>query len=141
MPRRAARICVRCGAVTHNRPTVCDACAPTVQAERNERDLAQRPGARQRGYGARWERSRRWYLAQHPLCVHCLHDGRVTSATEVDHIEPHRGDAARFWNVDNWQALCKSCHSRKTAREVNARRREGEGEVESLKGAPTGPRG
>jgi 5-methylcytosine-specific restriction endonuclease McrA len=29
----------------------------------------------------------RW-IAQHPLCAHCEAEGRVTVATEVDHIVP-----------------------------------------------------
>ncbi|WP_232215651.1 HNH endonuclease signature motif containing protein [Paracoccus sp. J55] len=32
-------------------------------------------------------------------------------ATVVDHIKPHRGDQALFWNWNNWQALCTGCHS------------------------------
>ena len=38
-------------------------------------------------------------------------------AREVDHIEPHKGDDTLFWDQDNWQPLCKPCHSRKTATE------------------------
>ena len=38
-------------------------------------------------------------------------------AKEVDHIIPHRGDMQLFWDVANWQGLCKSCHSKKTAQE------------------------
>jgi len=39
-------------------------------------------------------------------------------AVVVDHIIPHRGDLALFWDEkNNWQALCHRCHSRKTARE------------------------
>jgi 5-methylcytosine-specific restriction protein A len=38
-------------------------------------------------------------------------------ATEVDHIIPHKGDMKLFWDSDNWQGLCKSCHSKKTAKE------------------------
>ncbi|HWL55465.1 MAG TPA: HNH endonuclease [Paracoccus sp. (in: a-proteobacteria)] len=33
------------------------------------------------------------------------------NATLVDHIKPHRGDKALFWNWNNWQALCAPCHS------------------------------
>lgn len=54
----------------------------------------------------------------------CEAQGRVTAATVVDHIEPHRlawalasGEAdaiaaarARFWDRDNWQSLCKTHH-------------------------------
>ncbi|AFR18473.1 HNH endonuclease [Burkholderia pseudomallei] len=38
-------------------------------------------------------------------------------ASVVDHIVPHRGDAHLFWDQSNWQAMSKSCHDRKTARE------------------------
>ena len=40
--------------------------------------------------------------------------GMLTPATVVDHVIPHRGDQKLFWDEDNWQALCKSCHDRKT---------------------------
>ena len=45
----------------------------------------------------------------------CVRQGRVTPASVVDHVVPHRGDAGRFWDQDNWEALCKTCHDRKTA--------------------------
>ena len=67
-----------------------------------------------RGYGRAWQRASRQYLAAHPLCVRCMAEGRYTKATVVDHIKPHRGDAVLFWDRDNWQALCKRCHDRKT---------------------------
>ena len=35
----------------------------------------------------------------------------------VDHIAPHQGDDALFWDQTNWQPLCNGCHSAKTARE------------------------
>jgi 5-methylcytosine-specific restriction protein A len=62
------------------------------------------------------------YLYRHPLCVNCHDQGYLEPATVVDHIQPHRGDQALFWDPSNWQALCKTCHDRKTAQEVNARR-------------------
>lgn len=68
--------------------------------------------AAKRGYGARWRRARATYLMQHPICVKC---GSI--ANVVDHIIPHRGDMHLFWDVNNWQSLCDSCHSIKTARE------------------------
>ena len=36
---------------------------------------------------------------------------------DVDHIIPHRGDQKLFWDRNNWQALCKPCHDRKTGKE------------------------
>jgi 5-methylcytosine-specific restriction protein A len=72
----------------------------------------QRPSASQRGYGARWQRYRAWFLAQNCACREC---GRA--ATVVDHIRPHRGDYDLFWDELNHQPLCKRCHDQKTARE------------------------
>ncbi|WP_286905729.1 HNH endonuclease signature motif containing protein [Roseovarius sp.] len=65
-----------------------------------------------------WKDGRRAFLARHVTCCDCGELGLVVEATEVDHIEPHRGDRAKFFDRTNWQALCKPCHSRKTAREV-----------------------
>ena len=45
---------------------------------------------------------------------------KVTAATDVDHVKPHKGDAELFWDEANWQALCHACHSRKTAAEDGA---------------------
>lgn len=70
--------------------------------------------AASRGYGSRWNKARKMYLAAHPLCEQCLKEGRYTKATVVDHIKPHRGDPKLFWDPDNWQALCKKCHDKKT---------------------------
>lgn len=38
-------------------------------------------------------------------------------ATIVDHIIPHKGNMELFWDRDNWQAMSKECHDKKTARE------------------------
>jgi 5-methylcytosine-specific restriction enzyme A len=75
-----------------------------------------RPSARQRGYTHVWELARERYLADHPLCVECFRDDRLTPATVVDHVIPHRGDAVLFWDESNWQSLCTTCHNRKTRR-------------------------
>lgn len=71
-----------------------------------------------RGYGGKWQRARRSYLQMYPLCAECLRQDRLVEATVVDHVVPHRGDMALFWNSDNWQSLCKQCHDSKTAREL-----------------------
>jgi hypothetical protein len=56
-------------------------------------------------------------LSRNPLCVECERQGRITPATVVDHIIPHKGNLELFWDEDNLQALCKPCHDRKTAKE------------------------
>jgi 5-methylcytosine-specific restriction protein A len=77
----------------------------------------QRPSAAGRGYDSRWRKVRACYLAEHPLCASCLGDGRLTAATVVDHVIAHGGDRQLFWDRNNWQALCKGCHDRKTGRD------------------------
>lgn len=65
-----------------------------------------------------WRSLRAQVLAAFPFCASCMADGRRTSATEVDHVIPHRGDWMLFTDRDNLQPLCKSCHSAKTMAEV-----------------------
>lgn len=76
-----------------------------------------RKSSAKRGYSYAWQKARLFFLKQNPLCVECLKSGRVEPATDVDHIIPHKGDMNLFWDRNNWQPLCKSCHSRKTATE------------------------
>lgn len=79
-----------------------------------------RPNSGARGYGSRWQKERKEFLEQHHVCVAC---GKP--ADTVDHVRPHKGDATLMWDRSNWQAMCWSCHSRKTATEDSgfARRR------------------
>jgi 5-methylcytosine-specific restriction protein A len=91
-------------------------CEQHRQQLQREQD-ARRGSARDRGYTGAWERARAAYLRKHPLCKHCGEAGRIEPATVVDHIKPHRGDRALFWDSANWQPLCKPHHDAKTARE------------------------
>lgn len=74
----------------------------------------QRPSARRRGYTNAWDKARLAFLIKHPFCKMHLERQMHEPATEVDHIIPHKGDMRLFWDTDNWQSLCKSCHSKKT---------------------------
>jgi 5-methylcytosine-specific restriction enzyme A len=60
---------------------------------------------------AAWLRLRRAQIAGQPLCTICEEGGIITPATVCDHIQPHRGDAARFW-AGPFQSLCEVCHNR-----------------------------
>ena len=71
----------------------------------------------EKGYTRRWQQARDRFLKTHPLCVRCQAAGKLTPATVVDHVLPHRGDQHLFWDQNNWQALCKPCHDRKTMTE------------------------
>lgn len=82
------------------------------------RALDQQRGSRhERGYDSKWVKARAGYLLHHPLCAECLKQGITTAATVVDHIVPHKRDMKLFWDLTNWQSLCKACHDAKTARE------------------------
>lgn len=71
-----------------------------------------RESRQSRGYGAAWDRLRARVLATEPLCRHCRAKGRVTVATQVDHIRPKaQGGTDDLGNV---QPLCRPCHEAKT---------------------------
>ncbi|WP_040210818.1 HNH endonuclease [Clostridium polynesiense] len=74
-------------------------------------------GTKEKGYDGRWRKARAKFLNKYPLCSKCFEKGRLKKATVVDHKLPHRGDKVLFWNENNWQSLCKSCHDRKTMTE------------------------
>ena len=79
-----------------------------------------RGSAASRMYDRRWQAASKDFLRRHPLCQ-CPECGegriRVTAATLVDHIRPHKGDVDLFGKESNWQAMAKPCHDRKTATE------------------------
>lgn len=108
-----------CNRLTRN-PRYCDehaVVAAQQAAEATRRADQLRGSSASRGYDGRWRKARAGFLAKHPLCVHCEQVGRVTEARHVDHIVPHKGDKVLFWERANWQPLCASCHSIKTATE------------------------
>lgn len=72
------------------------------------------PETRKR-YDHSWRKRRNQFIRQHPLCVHCLANGKATLAKEVDHILPLSQGGTH--DESNLQSLCKSCHSRKSAKE------------------------
>ncbi|MCA9011525.1 MAG: HNH endonuclease [Planctomycetaceae bacterium] len=77
-----------------------------------------RPNSSARGYGAKWQRYSQRFLQLNPFCVACEAAGKVAASEATDHIKPVAGqDDPGFWVPANHQALCWSCHSRKTAKE------------------------
>ncbi len=85
---------------------------------RQARPREHRASASDRGYDRTWQKLARAFLDEHPLCVMCLDAGRSVSATQVDHKIPITGkdDPSRL-DPRALQALCDSCHSKKTCRE------------------------
>lgn len=71
-------------------------------------------------YGHQWRKARAVHLSAHPLCRMHEQLGQTVAASVVDHIAPHRGDQALFWDRENWQSLCKQCHdAHKQAQEAS----------------------
>lgn len=106
MARSALKPCAHpgCGVLTSGRY-----CPQHFQPKQDRR----RPAAYRKWYtGDKFRKARAAFMAAHPLCEIC---GGLSS--DLDHITPHKGDPVLFWDSDNWQALCASCHSKKTARE------------------------
>ncbi len=114
MPLKAPTPCRHPGcAALLTQPGYCD---KHLQSFRRQQD-SRRGSAASRGYGSRWRKARAAYLARHPLCAQCARKGRIAGASVVDHVIAHKGDRALFWDIANWQPLCKPCHDAKTARE------------------------
>jgi len=116
MPFAAKRPCTYpgCGTLTdHGR------CERHLRPEQLHLDQF-RGSAAKRGYGRRWRATSKGFLRAHPFCQ-CADcdEGRkaLTPATVVDHVIPHRGNMAVFWDPLNWQAMAKRCHDRKRWRE------------------------
>lgn len=77
--------------------------------------------AHDRGYGWAWKKQRAVVLNRDQgLCRTCRASGRVTAATEVDHIVPKSSGGSD--DESNLQAICADCHKAKTAREAQGAR-------------------
>ena len=57
-----------------------------------------------------WRHLRTWHLSREPLCRRCRDEGRLTAATVVHHLRPHRGDWDLFRDPSNLASSCKRCH-------------------------------
>ncbi|MDP0925710.1 AAA family ATPase [Paracoccus onubensis] len=57
----------------------------------------------------------RWKILTRDLftCQWCGDAGQPPSKLVADHIRPHTGNGDLFWDEDNIQCLCKSCHDGK----------------------------
>lgn len=106
------------------------------KGKRKQQADAQRGTSTQRGYGYKWQLASDGYKRKHPLCEcdDCKGADPSQPTQVVDHRKPHRlreatlsGDAvaiakarALFWDRNNWCAMSKLHHDRKTAREDGA---------------------
>ena len=72
----------------------------------------ERTGADRFRGSAAWQRFRKWFRREHPLCQLCDDDGRVEPATDIHHIVGIMQAPDRALDESNVVALCRDCHQR-----------------------------
>lgn len=74
---------------------------------------------------ARWLKLRKEVIAAQPICADPFGThkeyGEVIPTKEVDHVLPRRDRPDLELVIDNLMGLCKSCHARKTRKEMQSR--------------------
>lgn len=91
--------------------TRCDGC----RKQKRRREDKRRPSARERGYDAKWERTRTAFLQAHPICG--WHEGCLALATDVHHLDGQGPKGPRGHDHSNLLQLCHQHHSQITATE------------------------
>ena len=65
---------------------------------------------------ARWKAVREGVLSRYPLCYWCQGIGRVTEATDADHVQPSSGlDDSQFFDPNTLVGSSRSCNSRRAS--------------------------
>jgi 5-methylcytosine-specific restriction protein A len=83
-----------------------------------------RGNARQRGYSRTWDKACATFKQRNPNCLGCSAIGKQTRTEVVDHVVPHKGDQAKFWDTSLWQSACACHHSIKARLERQYERGE-----------------
>lgn len=109
MPHRSKRQCTYPGCHALTLGSRCDVHTYGKTYERN-------PVSTQLYNSPEWQAIRAEQLRHFPWCGECMVEGKRVPATEVDHVNPHHGDADLFLRGP-FQSLCKSHHSKKTRNE------------------------
>ena len=96
---------------------------PTLPTTFKRKQVASKPRPHRtyKTSGGTWRKIRAAHLAREPLCRVCKQQGKITPATQVDHID---GNSANN-NQDNYQAICAPCHQIKSNREHGFQSKEG----------------
>lgn len=118
LPRKPKTICKYhgCEELTENR--YCEKHRKEIHKQYNQ--FKRYPDTYKR-YNGKWRAIRKKYISSHPLCEKCKGDGRLTPAQEIHHIIPLSQGGTH--SEDNLMSLCKSCHSKITAKEMNSHKR------------------
>ncbi|QDJ91862.1 HNH endonuclease [Acinetobacter haemolyticus] len=81
--------------------------ASVAKAER-VRGLASTKGFKDKA----WKAAVVEYVSQNSFCEDCKRRGYVSIAEMVGHKINPNTDRVLFWDKNNWQSLCKPCHTR-----------------------------
>jgi len=112
MPGKPQRPCKTIGCKNLTRERLCGDCLGAGKGKES------RPEWKDRLYGREWKGYTSRFLSIHKWCADPFSRHLIPEVgTVVDHIQPHKGEVILFWNSNNHQALCKSCHDFKTATE------------------------
>jgi 5-methylcytosine-specific restriction protein A len=100
-----------------HRPPIVSHRAPSRKAWQHDRR-----SRHERGYGTAWDKLREEVMRRDMrLCQPCLRKDRVAAAHAVDHIKPKAKGGTD--DLDNLQAICRSCHLDKTMTDSGRRPR------------------
>tara|TARA_R100000664_G_C2677896_1_gene87154 strand:+ start:280 stop:618 length:339 start_codon:yes stop_codon:yes gene_type:complete len=74
----------------------------------------------------RWRALRNFFIQKNPLCAQCERDGvGPVGAQVIDHIKPiSQFGMGVATDIKNLQALCHTCHNKKSGRESAQKRNE-----------------
>lgn len=61
---------------------------------------------------SRWLKLRKMKLAANPLCERCLRAGAFVPASIVHHKIEAKDDISKFYDFDNLESICQSCHNK-----------------------------
>jgi 5-methylcytosine-specific restriction enzyme A len=107
MAQTSPKPCTICRTLVHDGTSRCPQHKPAAWTKR--------PDAPRRITGRRLQAERQALFAAEPLCRECRRQGRVTLATQRDHVVPlgeHGLD-----DRSNTQPLCEACHDAKSEAE------------------------
>lgn len=123
MPIATQRPCSHIGCPALTRDSYCPEHADDKKIEREANRKHIGPRIKNPIYAtAQWKRLRLMVIRRDPVCVA---EGCRNFSAEVDHIIPLSKGGSAF-ALENLQALCKSCHTRKTLSEQQKDRKEAE---------------
>ena len=91
---------------------------PTLNIQRKKKEHNNTPmrELRRTAYNnTAWRKLRNYYMKLHPLCEHCLSQGRIVPAEDIHHKKsPFASGAINYellLDEKNLESLCKECHA------------------------------